>query len=60
MKINKLHVKVASKLFGRNNLKELAKLSEKEIFDKVRANPKAKDISDDMIKLMYNEVIKRV
>lgn len=60
IKPNKTYVKVVLKMMGRKKREELAKLSKKVFIEKVRSNPKANKISDAMVDLMYEELIKKV
>lgn len=59
MKINKTFIKIALKFIKKKELEEMAKLSEDDFCQKVRNNPKTKDFSDDFIKMMYKELIKK-
>jgi len=59
MKIKKRHIIIALKLLSKKQIRKLSELSEKEFVAKVRSNPKTKEFSDDIIKLMYKELIKK-
>jgi len=60
MNIKKFHINIATKLMKKSNLQELAKLSESQFIKRVRKNAKAKHFTDDVLKIVYTEMIKRV
>lgn len=60
MNLKKMHIKMALKLMPKKELQEMAKLSEEEFIKKVKANKKSRDLSEETIKLMYNEMIKKI